>query len=630
MAFISSSFSNRKLQDRRYTTNQIGDAQEAFTSVLSIGSNEIFTDTRYIPTSSLPFSGSSQDGLIVSASVVDPSLSGENDLPIAKYWFQKKLTPGSTAVSNKYETWFFLTGSLSNTSEQLIHESQVTNFLSPKFGGLDISLANAENNPAGYNVRVYITSNDAQPGDGGSGAVEAANYVFDYKTGVLSFVNNSVAPGISQYVWLSAYQYVGRTLQSQISDGTLGGSGGGEGFPFEGNAVITGSLLVSGSSPTVIVTGSIEVTNGITGSLYGTSSFAEGLVPELFEIPEINITGSGLVVSSSSLPSNTHNAIRIGGTELVDGVAESFLINMPHATSWAFSGSNGPISNFRQDAFIFYGPSPAYYNFKSDSDSFIIYKSGSIGTAVSSEAFKVNRQNSNTTISGSLRIISLPEEDTLTKVVTTDADGNLAYTSSAYFASSTSLTNLTLTVGANSISIDNLTSATSSYITEAETGSMLEPYLLSAQTQSGFNGLVIDDDSGGGDLTVRGNLYVYGEATELQVSNLRVEDRFILLNSGSVGGIHEGGIVVQTDSSGSGSALFYEESTNRWMIAQSSSVGSNDTNITVSGTIDYIVTVSASTAPPTGAPPNFGNGDNNTSVGQMYVDTAANDIYIYA
>ena len=50
-----------------------------------------------------------------------------------------------------------------------------------------------------------------------------------------------------------------------------GGGGTGAGFPYSGSAVITGSLLVSGSST---VTGSLNVTQGITGSLLGTASYA--------------------------------------------------------------------------------------------------------------------------------------------------------------------------------------------------------------------------------------------------------------------------------------------------------------------------------------------------------------------
>ena len=44
MAFVSSSFANKKLQDRRYTNNTVPITGEAFTSVLDINANEVYTD----------------------------------------------------------------------------------------------------------------------------------------------------------------------------------------------------------------------------------------------------------------------------------------------------------------------------------------------------------------------------------------------------------------------------------------------------------------------------------------------------------------------------------------------------------------------------------------------------------
>jgi hypothetical protein len=55
----------------------------------------------------------------------------------------------------------------------------------------------------------------------------------------------------------------------------IGGGGSGAGFPYTGNAVITGSLLVSGSGLTV--TGSLNAST-ITGSLHGTSSWASNTI----------------------------------------------------------------------------------------------------------------------------------------------------------------------------------------------------------------------------------------------------------------------------------------------------------------------------------------------------------------
>lgn len=61
-----------------------------------------------------------------------------------------------------------------------------------------------------------------------------------------------------------------------------------------------------------------------------------------------------------------------------------------------------------------------------------------------------------------------------------------------------------------------------------------------------------------GDLRVTGDLTVVGSRTELQVTNLNVEDQFITVNSGS--GAADAGIVVE----GQGAAFGWDESENRW------------------------------------------------------------------
>lgn len=64
-------------------------------------------------------------------------------------------------------------------------------------------------------------------------------------------------------------------------------------------------------------------------------------------------------------------------------------------------------------------------------------------------------------------------------------------------------------------------------------------------------------------LTVGGDLVVQGDVTEIQTTNLLVEDRYILLNSGSVGGVNKGGIVVD-GGGGVGKALILGETSGRW------------------------------------------------------------------
>ena len=91
MAYNTSNRSERLLQGRRFTTDNLSLTQEAFTDVFDLGAGEIFTDDGLIPTGStqLAYSGSSQNGGIISGSVVNPSI--ETDVNVLKYHYRKKL-----------------------------------------------------------------------------------------------------------------------------------------------------------------------------------------------------------------------------------------------------------------------------------------------------------------------------------------------------------------------------------------------------------------------------------------------------------------------------------------------------------------------------------------------------------
>jgi hypothetical protein len=66
-----------------------------------------------------------------------------------------------------------------------------------------------------------------------------------------------------------------------------------------------------------------------------------------------------------------------------------------------------------------------------------------------------------------------------------------------------------------------------------------------------------------GNLSVSGDLTVNGDLTYLNVANLLVEDKFILLNSGSNSSPSEGGIIVDQGGQ-SGSAYAWDTATTRW------------------------------------------------------------------
>ena len=234
MALDKTKKSNRLLQSKRYTMESSTDAQEAFTRTLDINAGDVYIREDFVPSTSgsLPYSGSAQNELTIQSASVD----------IVKYYYQFQLTPSNVVNGSKTEVFFFISKSGHDptvaVTPQIIQDGQQTNFLSPKYSDAALTFKNTEDNvPAGdgtvgYNVTVRVNGTEQ----------DAGFYQFDYKTGVLQFVNQSDAPTTGDTVVMSAYQYVGPTLA-----GNLGG-GSGVGFPFTGSAQITGSLSVTGSS----------------------------------------------------------------------------------------------------------------------------------------------------------------------------------------------------------------------------------------------------------------------------------------------------------------------------------------------------------------------------------------------
>lgn len=120
-------------------------------------------------------------------------------------------------------------------------------------------------------------------------------------------------------------------------------------------------------------------------------------------------------------------------------------------------------------------------------------------------------------------------------------------------------------------------------------------------------------------VVIAGNLTVQGTKTELQTSNLNVEDQFILLDSGSAGGADSGIIFGgSSNTANSGYALAWDDSAGHFGISQA--IASNATAVTLDGKLGYIET---STAVPTSAPTRQG-------VGSIHVKTDDSTIWIYA
>ena len=198
----SGSKSNRLLASRRFTSTDIKTAQEAFTSVLDIQASEVYTQGDKVPSSGLPFSGSSQQRSYYS--------DGDN---ILLYYYRQRLTKSNVDS----DVFFFMdpTGSNSGVTPQLIQDDQQTNFISPKYSVSSLANSTTEDSPPGYGVKVFKSTSTDSGSLGDDDVVSGNDYQFDYKTGVLQFDANK--PGSSDIVYMTAYQYVGTTLESGVN-----------------------------------------------------------------------------------------------------------------------------------------------------------------------------------------------------------------------------------------------------------------------------------------------------------------------------------------------------------------------------------------------------------------------------
>ena len=282
----SGSKSSRLLASRRYTHNTYTTAQESFTEVLDLGASEIYTQANKIPSSGLPFSGSSQKS---SNYAVD-------DENILKYWYRQKLTKSN--VNN--EVWFFLnpTGSDSGIGAQLINDNQQTNFVSPKYSDSSLANSTTEDTTPGYLAVLYKSSaisQSAQTSSLASGDIVSTNdYIFDYKTGVVQFMNSAVDPSDSEFVYMSVYQYVGNTLST--------------GLELTGN--VSSSITSTGSF------GRVEVTAN-TVSIGGT---------EIGKTVADNITGLDQQLNTTSSPTFTGLTIEGDISSSGDVIAQNYIV----------------------------------------------------------------------------------------------------------------------------------------------------------------------------------------------------------------------------------------------------------------------------------------------------------------
>jgi hypothetical protein len=269
----------RLLGSRRYTSGDLTTAQESFTSVLDVNASEIYSQQDKIPSSGLPFSGSADQYSVYQS-------GGEN---ILKYWYRHPLTKSNV----DRDVWFFVnpSGSDDGITPQLIDSNQQTNFVSNKYSAVSLANAVAEDITPGYNVVVYESTTTDSSSLSGGDKVSTNDYQFDYKTGVLQFDANK--PGASDRIYMTAYQYVGKMMDTTITGvagdspfrltGSYFSTAPSEDLRVSGSVVISGSLVVEGQTimdsldtdtKTLVVSGAMDLVDQTVGSAIASASFS--------------------------------------------------------------------------------------------------------------------------------------------------------------------------------------------------------------------------------------------------------------------------------------------------------------------------------------------------------------------
>jgi lipopolysaccharide export system protein LptA len=198
----------------------------------------------------------------------------------------------------------------------------------------------------------------------------------------------------------------------------------------------------------------------------------------------------------------------------------------------------------------------------------------------------------NTAITGAFTAVSGGLQSRLTTVEQSIGGGGGLLSSSAQIASdisgaftatsggfSTRITTNETNIGTNTTNIGTLTAATSSYALKTDISGAFTAVSTSLASRTTVlegtgtiqgvgttNNVTFANVTATGNVSITGDLFVGGDTVTVNAANLNIEDKFILLNSGSTGTSYEGGIIVESGSTGTGNAFYYDASDNRWSL----------------------------------------------------------------
>ena len=413
-----------------------------------------------------------------------------------------------------------------------------------------------------------------------------------------------------------------------------------------GGAIASSGITVSGNS--IVATGASSALSGsFSGSFQGDGSGLTGVTAAV-DIDSLDpLGGTGLhqtqdnfIFSDNGTEkkitfSNLEDAIfaNISGDATVaaggvltisndavgtDEIAHSLGTLGTHSFTGSFSGSFDGTANLPSlidgngiSHFIYSGSATQTISVQA-SDSTITVGAGGISVSEANLSGIPNSALTNDGITFGSTDVSLG--DTVTQLDITGYSGSF---SGSFVGDGSGLTGLDTTLSISGSSGGGAVALGSQVLTVTGTANEIE---TSAANQTVTIGLP-NDVTIGNDLTVTRNLIVQGTQTILNTANLAIEDKFILLNSGSATATDEAGIIFggSNGSKNNGAALIWngDYNSNDGRLAVANSVNADATSATVSYYVAAVTTGSAALAATAQA----------DHPGNIRVD--GSDIYIY-
>lgn len=202
--------------------------------------------------------------------------------------------------------------------------------------------------------------------------------------------------------------------------------------------------------------------------------------------------------------------------------------------------------------------------------------------------------NAETVVSSSAQIIAALPSDLVSSSAQIDHDSTTNFVAAEHFLQSDITTVGTVTSGNVTAILPEGVVSSSAQIGDGIVSSSAFSSPSQGTVRAVINGVTTDVDTGlqtgdspsFTDLTLTGNLTVQGTTTSIETANLLVEDKFILVNSGS--GAADGGFVID----GAGAALGWDNDQGRWSLDSAGALA-NQTTISTDAFIAGVVDIDA-------------------------------------